>query len=273
MAAFTNAYTGKSRKVDAGGTLCLLLALFLLGACARMPAAPALPTVRIDSPNHNERRPNFVVIHQTTNDRAADALRTLTNPARQVSAHYLVDRDGTLYQLVDENRRAWHAGASYWGGSTDLNSASIGIELDNNGDEPFAEPQIAALLALLQDLKTRHRIPPANFIGHADIAPRRKVDPSRYFPWQRLAEAGFGLWCAAPERSAEPLDVPLALQALGYEVVDLPLTLAAFRRHYRGIDADTEIQIEDADRDLLRCLLRQKNALAAAAALPQNDLR
>jgi N-acetylmuramoyl-L-alanine amidase len=105
-----------------------------------------------------------------------------------VSAHYVIARDGTVYQLVDERARAWHAGDSLWGGMTDLNSASLGIELDNNGAEPFPDVQISALLALLTDLQQRYRIPARNFLGHADIAPKRKGDPSPYFPWQLLAQ-------------------------------------------------------------------------------------
>lgn len=234
----------------------MFCAAILLAACARLPPIPTQQPVQVPSPSHNERRPNFVILHQTTNNQAEDALRTLTDPARMVSAHYLIGRDGTIYQLVAENRRAWHAGVSYWGGSTDLNSSSIGIELDNNGDEAFAEPQILSLLGLLSDLKARYQIPAANFLGHGDVAPRRKIDPSGHFPWQRLAAAGFGLWCPAPVDSALALDLRLGLQALGYETIDLPAALAAFRRHYRG--AESAAAATQADLDLLLCLARQK---------------
>ena len=142
------------------------------------------------SPNFNERRPNFVIVHATGDDTAAQALRTLTDPQSQVSSHYLIGREGTVYQLVDERNRAWHAGESKWGAHTDLNSTSLGIELDNNGREPFPEVQISALLKLLDGIADRYRIPTANYLGHGDIAPRRKVDPSRYFPWKRLADEG-----------------------------------------------------------------------------------
>lgn len=216
--------------------------------------------LRLSSPNHDARRPNYVIIHQTSNDNIADALSTLTDPARKVSAHYLIGRDGTLHQLVDESRRAWHAGMSYWGGNTDLNSSSIGIELDNDGAEAFADVQIDALLALLRELGPRYRIPTANYLGHGDIAPRRKVDPSRHFPWQRLAQEGFGLWCEAPAAPAleGPLDEILALQALGYDVADPAASLRAFHRHFRGEDAS---DIVAGDRTLLRCLLREKLGL------------
>lgn len=237
-----------------------LLSLLALAACA--PLAPQGPQVAArwhGSPNFDERRPNFVIIHQTTNDNAEHALRTLTDPLKKVSAHYLVGRDGAIVQLVDERARAWHAGDSYWGGLSDLNSASIGIELDNDGEEPFAEAQIAALLGLLADLKTRLRIPEANFIGHGDVAPRRKVDPSRHFPWQRLARQGFGLWCENPLPAPAGFDVSLALRALGYEVgaggteTDAQ---RAFRRHWAGDDATAELT--DTDRAMLSCLVGLK---------------
>ena len=175
-----------------------LALLALLAACAPIPQRAGIPTTWLGSPNFNERKPNFVVIHHTSDDSIDQALRTLANPARGVSAHYLIGRDGTIIQLVDERSRAWHAGESKWGSDTDLNSASLGIELDNNGHEPFADAQISSLLSLLTDIKERYRIPAANFIGHADVAPRRKTDPSRYFPWRVLADHGFGLWCDPP---------------------------------------------------------------------------
>lgn len=236
----------------------LACACLLAVGCARMPAGTSDHPIQVPSPNHNERRPNYVILHQTSNDHAEDALRTLTDPARQVSAHYLIARDGTVFQLVDEQRRAWHAGASWWGGNTDLNSASIGIELDNNGDEPFAETQIARLLDLLGELRDRYRIPAANFIGHGDIAPRRKVDPSRHFPWERLAQQGFGLWCQQPEAGEETTNPMLALQAIGYDIADPQAALAAFRRHFLGTDAEGEIS--PAEKRLMRCLIGEKRA-------------
>lgn len=209
------------------------------------------------SPNFDQRRPNFVILHQTTNDNAATALATLTDPQRKVSAHYLIGRDGAIMQLVDEAARAWHAGESWWGGNTDLNSASIGIELDNTGDEVFAEAQIVALLALLDELRTRYRIPPANFLAHGDIAPARKVDPSRLFPWQRLASHGFGLWCEMPPPTAPSgFDALLGLQALGYDIAVPAAAQQAFRRHFTG--SDDPAQLTPAEQALLHCLLRKK---------------
>ncbi|HSF48613.1 MAG TPA: N-acetylmuramoyl-L-alanine amidase [Burkholderiales bacterium] len=234
-----------------------LLAVSLV-ACAPMPERPHIPTKWLPSSNFDERRPNFVIIHHTTDDTAAEAIATLTDRRRKLSAHYLIARDGTIYQLVDERARAWHAGESYWGGNSDLNSSSLGIELDNNGDEPFSVTQIEALLGLLYDIKTRHRIPTANYLGHADVAPRRKADPSRYFPWKLLAEHGFGLWCDAHD-STRAMDEMAVLQALGYDVTNLEATIVAFKRHF--VQHDLSPELTDDDRGVMLCLLDRKRAL------------
>ncbi len=212
----------------------------------------------LPSPNFDERRPGFVIIHHTSSDTAARAIRILSDPGSKVSAHYVIDRDGRLVQLVDERARAWHAGDSRWGGIADLNSFSIGIELVNTGEEPFAEPQIVALLSLLAGLRERYRIPVANYLGHGDIAPGRKVDPSRSFPWQRLAAQGFGLWCEAPAPAAPPgLDAIGALQAFGYDVADVAAAATAFRRHFRGEERSGAV-LDETERALLACLLELK---------------
>lgn len=232
----------------------------LLAGCSGIPPSTVDRVIQVLSPNHNERRPNFIILHDTSNDNIDRPLKTLTDPQREVSAHYLIGRDGTLYQLVDENRRAWHAGQSYWGGHTDLNSASIGIELDNTGDEPYAEVQINRLIGLLKELQARHRIPAGNVLGHGDIALRRKVDPGWQFPWARLAEQGFGLWCRQPLATIDPLpDPPLALQSIGYDVAAPDAALVAFRRHYLGIT--TEGEATDEERRLMHCLVLEKRAL------------
>ena len=245
-----------------------LLAVFLLvmmAACAPLPRGQGGGAQWQPSPNFDQRRPNFIVLHQTSNDKVATALATLTDPRRKVSAHYLIGRDGAVLQLVDESARAWHAGDSWWGGMTDLNSASIGIELDNTGDEPFAEPQILALLGLLEDLRTRHRIPATNVLGHGDVAPGRKVDPSRLFPWQRLAQRGFGLWCEAPAAILPAgFDALLGLQALGYDITMPAATRQAFRRHFLASDADAELA--PGELALLNCLLQKKAQRSPAAA-------
>lgn len=231
----------------------------LLAACAQLPVYTALPVDVRPSPNVSERRPNYIIIHHTTNDTVERALATLTSPAREVSAHYLIGRDGRIIYLVDELKRAWHAGDSYWGGNRDINSASIGIELDNNGHEPFAEAQIVALLALLDDLKTRWSIPTANVLGHGDIAPGRKVDPSALFPWQRLAAAGFGLWCEPPYDAVPAgADDATLLSALGYDVSVPWSAVAAFKRHWAAGDAAPELS--EQQRGMLQCLIRKQQA-------------
>lgn len=234
-----------------------LFLLSLLAACAPLPSGQGRGAAWQPSPNFDQRRPNFVILHQTSNDNVARALATLTDPERRVSAHYLIGRDGAVMQLVDESARAWHAGESWWGGSTDLNSASIGIELDNTGDEAFAEPQIAALLTLLDELRQRYRIPAANYLAHGDVAPTRKVDPGRLFPWQRLAAHGFGLWCDKPAAAAPAgFDAMLGLQALGYDIKVAAAARQAFRRHFLAQDADAELAPDELA--LLHCLLQKK---------------
>jgi N-acetylmuramoyl-L-alanine amidase len=257
------------RRADARGLRTLTRAVFfgwsarlaiacaaMLAGCGGMPPA-ATTTIYVPSPNHNERRPNFIIVHDTTNDTIERPLKTLTDPSQEVSAHYLIGRDGSLYQLVDESRRAWHAGQSYWGGLTDLNSASIGIELDNTGDEAYAEAQIVRLIALLKDIQARYRIPSGNVLGHGDIAPRRKVDPGRYFPWERLAKEELGAWCPQDWESNLPEGGPvLLLQAIGYDVTDPIAALKAFRRHHFASDAEGEASA--VELRWMHCLIDQK---------------
>jgi len=239
-----------------------VIAAALLAACAPLPRAGDASALWQPSPNFDERRPGFVVIHATGSDTAAHAMRTLTDTRRRVSAHYLIARDGTLYQLVDERARAWHAGVSSWGANTDLNSVSLGIELDNNGDEPFPDVQIAALIRLLDGIRGRYRIAPSNYVGHGDVAPTRKVDPSRHFPWATLARHGFGLWCDPPWPEPPSADDPaLALRALGYDVSEFEAAIRAFKRHFTQDDTTAELTLRD--RGMLHCLLARK-----AATLP-----
>src|SRR6476620_979020 len=146
----------------------------------------------VGTTNFNLRKPNLVIIHHTAQNSCDETLKTFTQPSTQVSAHYVICKDGTVHHMLNDYLRAWHAGAGRWGNLTDINSSSIGIEIDNNGFEPFTEAQINSLLVVLRKIKKDNNIPAANFIGHADIAPKRKVDPSRYFPWQLLAQNGFG---------------------------------------------------------------------------------
>jgi N-acetylmuramoyl-L-alanine amidase len=232
----------------------------LLAGCVTttgLPTYTQLPVIERPSVNFGVRRPNFVILHHTADESAEDSLRTLTMRRFEVSSHYLIGRDGRLYYLVDELARAWHAGEGYWGGTTDLNSASIGIELDNNGQEPFAEPMIATLLQLLDEIKARYKIPTANFLAHGDIMPGRKVDPSRFFPWKRLAERGFGLWCEPPYPVVpEAVSDALLLSAFGYDVTNMRATVAAFRRRFFGTENADALTV--TDRGLLQCLIERK---------------
>jgi N-acetylmuramoyl-L-alanine amidase len=231
----------------------------LLAACTGGPLRPGVPAEWQPSPNFDARRPDFVILHHTSNGAAGPALATLTSRTSQVSAHYLVVRDGRILQLVDERVRARHAGVSAWGDLADMNSASIGIELDNDGVEAYPEAQIAALLSLLQDLSGRYRIPAANYLGHADVAPRRKVDPGRLFPWKRLARGGFGLWCEPSEAPLDDaFDDDLGLRAFGYDTTDPDAARGAFKRHYVPDEADASWTVRD--HAVLACLLAEKQA-------------
>lgn len=229
--------------------------LALLTACGHAP--PRNPLAGwVPSPNQDVRRPNLIVIHFTEQDSVQQSLDTLRgrNSGGPVSAHYLIGADGTRYQLVSDERRAWHAGAGSWGPFTDLNSASIGIELDNDGRSPFAEAQVQSLLVLLEDLCTRLRIPRSQIIGHQDLAPTRKPDPGPLFPWKRLADAGFGSWPAADAPPAPAgFDPWTALRLIGYPLDDRTATVRAFRNHFRG-QGGSELDAED---------LRILHALAA----------
>lgn len=238
---------------------CALLSILLLGGCAHAPRNPLAQWE--PSPNHNPRQPVLIVLHHTEQDSVQQSLHTLrtANSGGRVSAHYLIGNDGALYQLVPERARAWHAGAGRWGTISDVNSASIGIELDNNGDEPFAPAQIASLLRLLDDLCTRLHIPRSQVIGHADLAPTRKRDPSRYFPWAQLAAAGFGLWPDPADGPAPPgFDPWLGLQVVGYPLADRSAAVQAFHRHFRGRD-DLGDTLDAEDARILHSLVRQRD--------------
>jgi N-acetylmuramoyl-L-alanine amidase len=243
----------------------VLFAALAVAGCSHNRLARWVP-----SDNHEARRAVIVVIHATQQSSAKDSLDTLRsrNPGGRVSAHYLVGRDGRIYQLVSERRRAWHAGGGRWGTITDLNSASIGIELDNDGASDFPEPQVAALLVLLADICDRQEIPRTQVIGHADLAPWRKSDPGARFPWQRLAQAGFGRWPDARAVDSERppgFDGFVALQLLGYPMRDPQAALRAFRLHYRGLD-DASSPMSGADEALLYGLTAESWRIAPPIA-------
>lgn len=184
--------------------------------------------------NFNMRKPNFVIIHHTAQDSIQQTLRTFTLTRTQVSAHYVIDKEGKVYHMLNDYLRAWHAGVGRWGAVTDLNSVSIGIEMDNNGKDPYTEAQITNLISLLDTLKNDYHIPVENFIGHGDIAPGRKVDPGINFPWKRLADAGFGLWYDADSLQTAPTSFnPMdGLRILGYDTRNAAAAIQAFKRHY-----------------------------------------
>lgn len=206
------------------------------------PAAWPVGTV-----NFNLRKPNYVIIHHTAQKSCEQTLKTFTNKATQVSSHYVICKDGTLHQMLNDYLRAWHGGLARWGALTDINSASIGIEIDNNGFEEFTEQQLTSLLYLLDKLKKNYNIPAANFIGHSDIAPKRKVDPNVHFPWKRLAEKGFGIWY---DENADVIIPPdfnnlQALRIIGYDVRDSSAAIMAFKRRFLSVDKDSLITVDD----------------------------
>jgi N-acetylmuramoyl-L-alanine amidase len=220
--------------------------------------------------NFNLRKPNYVIIHHTAQHSTAQTLKTFTLVKTQVSAHYVIGRNGQTFHTLNDYLRAWHGGAARWGNVTDINSVSIGIELDNDGTEPFQEAQLASLLKVLGSLKKTYNIPAANFIGHGDIAPTRKNDPSALFPWQRLAQRGFGLWYDAAvltDTTAAPfatdsLGLPLpgltpreALRIIGYDTQDLNAAIAAFKRHF--VPGETGPELTELDRRILFNLYRK----------------
>jgi N-acetylmuramoyl-L-alanine amidase len=194
--------------------------------------------ILLPSPNADARQEGGVidhlVLHYTGMQTAAAAIERLRDPAAKVSAHYVVDEDGTVYALVAERLRAWHAGVSFWRGVTGLNDWSIGIEIVNPGHEwgyrPFPPAQIAALLALCRGILARHPIPACNVVGHSDIAPDRKQDPGELFDWRVLAGQGVGIWT---DEVVQGGDLMADLAAIGYDV-SLPeaIVITAFQRHF-----------------------------------------
>lgn len=228
-----------------------------------------LNIIETPSPNFDERGApiSILVLHYTGMKDAESAIARLRDPEAKVSAHYLVAEDGTILRLVDENKRAWHAGRSYWRGNTDINSSSIGIEIVNPGHEfgypPFPEVQIASVIPLVADIMQRHNITRGNVVGHSDIAPARKQDPGELFPWGQLAR----LRLALPRPTKNLMDPGwtdagfiMALERFGYDVADQQKAVIAFQRRFRPELIDGEIDME------CRCLL-----LALLLPRPQGD--
>ena len=208
------------------------------------------------SPNFDARKspPDMIVLHYTGMQTGEAAVARLRDPEAKVSSHYVVEEDGRLFQLVAEERRAWHAGLSFWKGERDVNSRSVGIEIVNPGHEfgyrPFPEAQIASVIALVSDIRSRWQVEDGCIVGHSDVAPDRKQDPGELFPWKRLAEAGHGLWAEPAAAPGEPLSEGadgagvFALQAgltrLGYDSAPsgqydahTASVVRAFQRHWR----------------------------------------
>jgi N-acetylmuramoyl-L-alanine amidase len=210
------------------------------------------------SPNFDDRDGaaiDMLVLHYTGMASGAAALARLCDPIAKVSAHYTIDEDGTVYAMVPEDRRAWHAGVAHWAGDSNINSRSIGIELVNPGHEfgyrAFAEAQIAALTTLCHSILVRHLIPSARVLGHSDVAPARKDDPGELFPWARLAKAGIGLW---PQATPSHFTAE-ALAHFGYDpAAPQDKVITAFQRHFRTRKIDGEWDGECAA--LLAGLLR-----------------
>lgn len=199
------------------------------------------------SPNCNSReghKIDMLVLHYTGMKSGANALDRMCDPTAEVSAHYMVEEDGRVFQLVEESMRAWHAGKSYWRGHTNINQRSIGVEIVNPGHEfgyrPFPEVQMQSVMALCKDILSRHHIPARNVVGHSDVAPTRKQDPGELFDWKRLAEEGVGIYPAGqevsaqdPMRSCASLTLAQDLSGYGYDISDLPAAITAFQRHFR----------------------------------------
>lgn len=198
--------------------------------------------IETPSPNFDDRSLpiTMLVLHYTGMPDAASAIQWLANPASKVSAHYVVTEDGQIVRMVDEAKRAWHAGRSHWRGINDINSASIGIEIVNPGHEwgyrPFPDAQIDALIPLVNDIMTRHRITRGNVVGHSDVAPARKIDPGELFPWAKLARLRLAL--PRPTRNLmDPLwsdgAFLLALERFGYDIAEPEAAVLAFQRRFR----------------------------------------
>ena len=230
------------------------------------------------SPNFDARLapPDMIVLHYTGMMTGAAALARLTDPTAKVSAHYMVEEDGRVFALVAEARRGWHAGKAFWAGATDINGASIGVEVVNPGHEfgyrPVPARQIDSIIDLIADIRSRWTIPNARILGHSDVAPGRKEDPGEFFPWNRLAQAGHGLWVEPPPAPGPPLRegdegvgvvaLQAALGRLGYRrpstgVLDSETAAAvrAFQRHWVQTRVDG---VADGDtRARLMALLRR----------------
>lgn len=207
------------------------------------------------SPNVNDRPAgttiDMVILHYTGMKTGRAALDRLCDPDSRVSAHYLIDEDGTIYRMVPEDRRAWHAGISHWSGDVDINDRSVGIEIVNPGHEfgyrPFPEAQMVAVETLLTGIVARHGISPARVVGHSDIAPTRKQDPGELFDWKRLADRGLAIWPTKPGARIDDADARGYLSDIGYDP-EAPLAdvVTAFQRRF--VPAGVNGRLDDETR-------------------------
>jgi N-acetylmuramoyl-L-alanine amidase len=224
----------------------------------KMPVANSMGTANywVGTTNFGMRKPNYVIIHHTAQNSCQQTLTTFTLTRTQVSAHYVICKDGTIHHMLNDYLRAWHAGNSRWGSNTDINSSSIGIELDNNGFEYFDERQMNSLIILLDTLKKRYGIPAANFIGHGDIAPTRKNDPNWRFNWKQLADKGFGLWYNDTTNIPLPQNFNYlqALRLVGFDIKDTTASIIAFKRHWLQ---DTTAGINEPAQKILLQLINK----------------
>lgn len=232
----------------------------LTAALRRTPPVDSLPQVAnawVGTTNFNLRKPNFVIIHHTAQTSCEQTLQTFTITKTSVSAHYVICKDGTLHHMLNDHLRAWHGGVARWGANTDINSSSIGIEIDNNGVDTFATAQVTTLLQLLGNLKKAYGIPAANFIGHSDVAPTRKVDPNVTFPWKQCADAGFGLWWSDTTGVQPPADFNAvqALRIIGYDTKDSAAAMQTFHRKY--LQQEGQRAFTEASRKILYTLYRK----------------
>ena len=210
----------------------------------------------VGTTNMSIRKPNFVLIHHTAQDSLGQTLRTFTIPRTGTSSHYVVGRDGKVVQMVNDYLRAHHAGAGKWGAVTDMNSCSIGIEMDNNGTtDIWTDAQINSLCSLLKTLKKKYGIPAANFIGHADFAPGRKNDPKN-FPWKTLAQQGYGLWYDdVLDTVPENFDPMIGLKVIGYNIARPNYAIEAFKIHY--VQTDITQILTDFDKKIIYNLYKK----------------
>jgi N-acetylmuramoyl-L-alanine amidase len=209
-----------------------------------------IPSAWVGTVNFGIRKPNYVIIHFTAQDSIQQTLKTFTITSTEVSAHYVVAKNGEVFHMVNDYLRANHAGVGKWGSVTDMNSCSIGIEIDNNGNEPFTTQQVNSLLSLLAQLKKNYNIPQANFIGHQDFAPKRKPDPGPFFPWKIMAQHGFGYWSDdILEFAPEDFDYTIALRLIGYDTSNIKAAIVAFKRHF--VQTDVSPQLTQLDLNVL----------------------